>query len=494
LSNVAIYMRVSVLERECMEHTEDTINSQRNIIKSFIFSQEDLKNSNIEEFIDEWYSGSTTSRPGLDRLLKRVKQRKVDCIIVKDMSRFMRNYIEMGDYLENIFPFMGIRFIAINDGYDSSKEVQNGTDLDIQFKNLLNDYYCRDISEKMTTALFTAKRQGKYTSGNPPYGYIKDPEDHHQIIVDEAVRENVEYIFELILEGKTLNEVAKILNEEDVVTARKRRCQIQGYDSYKGRWNTTVDETIWSHSMVRRIVKNEVYTGTFVFHKSSKSKLDGGVNVYHPEEEWEKIYNHHEAIISQETYDEAQQILKSRSRYRNLGSSKYKNKSPLSGLLKCSKCGYTIRFLYKTDKEKIIETSLYCYHCRMLDEEEKLPNCEIIEKEVFDILKKKFHADAKDKKELLDEQKMLYDLNDKLTKKKVKEFERYKFGQIKRDAFIKIKNDIAEDTKDNLERIEAIDEELKTCGNIVSLTKETVQKYIKEIYISSVGIEKIVYR
>ena len=130
----------------------------------------------------------------------------------------------------------------------------------------------------------------------------------------------------------------------------------------------------------------------------------------------------------------------------------------------------------------------------MLDEEEKLPNCEIIEKEVFDILKKKFHADAKDKKELLDEQKMLYDLNDKLTKKKVKEFERYKFGQIKRDAFIKIKNDIAEDTKDNLERIEAIDEELKTCGNIVSLTKETVQKYIKEIYISSVGIEKIVYR
>lgn len=488
-------MRVSVLERECMEHTEDTINSQRNIIKSFIFSQEDLKNSNIEEFIDEGYSGSTTSRPGLDRLLKRVKQRKVDCIIVKDMSRFMRNYIEMGDYLENIFPFMGIRFIAINDGYDSSKEVQNGTDLDIQFKNLLNDYYCRDISEKMTTALSTAKRQGKYTSGNPPYGYIKDPEDHHKIIVDEVTRKNVEYIFELMIEGKTLNQAAKILNDEGIITPRQRRRDILGYDSYKNRWRYTTENSIWCGSMVRRIVKNETYTGTFVFHKSTKSKLDGGKVVYHPEEEWEKVYNNHEAIISKSMYDEVQKMLKSRYKKHFKGTSKqYENKVPLSGILRCSKCGHKLRIRYVRDGEQISSVYFYCEHCRLLDEEEKLPDYKTIENKVFDILKEKFHVEEKDRKELLDEQKKLYDLNDELTKKKVKEFERYKFGQIKRESFIKIKNDIVEDTKDNLERIEAIDEKLKTCGNIVSLTNETVQKYIKEIYISSAGIEKITYK
>ena len=149
MNNIAIYLRISVLEKGNLGHTEDTINSQRNIIKNFIFNDQELKKANIEEFIDEGYSGSTISRPGLDRLLAKVKQQKIDCIIVKDMSRFMRNYIEMGDYLENIFPFMGVRFIAINDDYDSSKEVQNGTELDVQFKNLLNDYYSRDISEKM---------------------------------------------------------------------------------------------------------------------------------------------------------------------------------------------------------------------------------------------------------------------------------------------------------------------------------------------------------
>ena len=284
MNNIAIYMRISFSERDKQKQTEETINSQRNIIKHFIFNDQELKKANIEEFVDEGYSGSTTSRPGLDMLLKKVREQEINCIIVKDMSRFMRNYIEMGDYLENIFPFMGVRFIAINDGYDSSNEVQNGTELDIQFKNLLNDYYSRDISEKMTTALLVAKKQGKYTSGTPPYGYLKDPEDNYKLIVDENVADNVRYIFQLLLEGHTLNETAKTLNNEGVMTARARRKEIKGYDTYANRWESTVEDTIWSHSMVRRIANNEAYTGTFVFNKSTKSKLDGGKVIYHPKE------------------------------------------------------------------------------------------------------------------------------------------------------------------------------------------------------------------
>ena len=492
--NVAIYLRISVLEKESLSHTDDTINSQRNIIKSFIFSDPELKKANIEEFIDEGYSGSTTSRPGLDKLLLKVKQGKINCIIVKDMSRFMRNYIEMGDYLENIFPFMGVRFIAINDGYDSSNEVQNGTELDIQFKNLLNDYYSRDISEKMTTALLVAKKQGKYTSGVPPYGYLKDPEDNYKLIVDEKVADNVRYIFQLLLEGHTLNETAKTLNSEGVMTARARRKEIKGYDAYANRWESTVEDTIWSHSMVRRILKNETYTGTFVFNKSSKSKLDGGKVIYHPKEEWIRIFDNHEALISKETFDEVQEILKSRHRNSFIGNkSKYKN-SPLATFVRCNKCGYKIRFGKSSNGKELIGINLYCYYCRMLEQEEKLPHYKELEKEVFKILKDKFHTDKIEKKKLLDEQKELYDRNDQLLKKKKIEFENYKFGKISREDFMEIKNQIQESEEENKKRIQAIDEKLKQAGNIDGLTKEIIEKYIDRIYISGKGIERIEYQ
>ena len=493
MNNIAIYLRISVLEKGNLGHTEDTINSQRNIIKNFIFNDQELKKANIEEFIDEGYSGSTTSRPGLDRLLAKVKEQKIDCIIVKDMSRFMRNYIEMGDYLENIFPFMGVRFIAINDGYDSSKETQNGTELDIQFKNLLNDYYSRDISEKMTTALYTARKQGKYTTGTPPYGYLKDPKDKYKLIIDEAVSDNVRYIFQLILEGHTLNETAKILNDEGVITARARRKQIKGYDSYSNRWFSTVEQTIWSHSMVRRIVKNEAYTGTFVFNKTSKSKLDGGKVTYHPKEEWERIYNNHEAIISKETFERANELLKSRHRTNfNGGKSKYKN-SPLAPFVRCNKCGYKIRFGKSSNGKDLIGINLYCYYCRMLGQEEKLPHYKELEKDIFENLKDRFHTDKAEKERLLKEQKKLYDKNDELSKKKRIEFENYKFGKISREDFIEIKNQLQESTEENNKRIEAIDKELKESGSIESLTEDVVSKYIKTIYISGKGIEKIEY-
>ncbi|OOO69917.1 hypothetical protein BS638_00585 [Clostridium tepidum] len=493
MNNIAIYMRISFSERDNLKYTEDTINSQRNIIKHFIFNNQELKKANIEEFIDEGYSGSTTSRPGLDRLLAKVKEQKIDCIIVKDMSRFMRNYIEMGDYLENIFPFMGVRFIAINDGYDSSKETQNGTELDIQFKNLLNDYYSRDISEKMTTALYTARKQGKYTTGTPPYGYLKDPKDKYKLIIDEAVSDNVRYIFQLILEGHTLNETAKILNDEGVITARARRKEIKGYDAYANRWESTVEETIWSASMVRRIVKNEAYTGTFVFNKSTKSKLDGGKVIYHPKEDWIRIYDNHEALISKETFDEVGKTLKSRHRNSFRGSkSKYKN-SPLATFVRCNKCGYKIRFGKSSNGKELIGINLYCYHCRMLEQEEKLPHYKELEKEVFEILKDKFHIDKAEKKKLLDEQKELYDKNDQLLKKKRIEFENYKFGKISREDFVEIKDLLQESSEENNKRIEAIDKEFKESGSIETLTEDVVGKYIKTIYISSKGIEKIEY-
>ncbi len=490
MNNIAMYMRISVDEND--ENTEESINSQRNIIKSYIFSSEELKGAKLHEYIDEGYSGSTTSRPGLDKLLSAVKNRKIDCIIVKDMSRFMRDYIEMGNYLENIFPFLCVRFIAITDGYDSLTDGTNGTEITIQFKNLLNDYYCRDISIKMKSSLKVNYEKGRYVTGNPPYGYIKDPDNYQNIIIDDVVADNVRYMFSLILEGKTLSQIAKILNDEGILTSRARRKELLGYDSYKGRCDSTAEETIWCSSMVRRIVHNEVYTGTYVYNKSSKSKLDGGKVIYYPESEWKKIYNHHESIISKEDYDSARKMLKSRHRKHLSGNRVYES-SPLVGMVRCNKCGYKVRIVATTDGNKVLYRNVYCQHCRLLEEEEKFARLDIFENKVFEILKSNFHTDEKERQKLLNKQKALYDENDKLDKKKLQKFEEYKFGKLKREEFIKIKDKLKIELENNLKEIEEIDTMLKKAGNIESLTKEMVMKYIKTIYISSSGIEKIDY-
>ena len=175
------------------------------------------------------------------------------------------------------------------------------------------------------------------------------------------------------------------------------------------------------------------------------------------------------------------------------GERKYKN-SPLATFVRCNKCGYKIRFGTSSNGKELVSINLYCYHCRMLEQEEKLPYHRELEKEVFKILKDKFHTDKTEKKKLLDEQKELYDRNDQLLKKKRIEFENYKFGKISREDFIGIKNQIQKSEEENKERIQAIDEELKQAGRIDSLTKEIVEKYIDRIYISGKGIERIEYQ
>ena len=200
MNKVALYFRLSVEEQSGREESESII-SQRNYVTSFFKAQSDLKDFPYEEYIDDGFSGSNTKRPGFERMMNDVKANLVKTIIVKDLSRFMRDYIAMGDYLENIFPFMGVRFIAINDNYDSSKEKGNGTELDIQFKNLLYDFYAKDASQKVRSVQNALKAKGKFMAWQPPFGYIKDPNDKYKIIVDDEVAHIVREAFELSLKG-----------------------------------------------------------------------------------------------------------------------------------------------------------------------------------------------------------------------------------------------------------------------------------------------------
>ncbi|MFA9468921.1 recombinase family protein, partial [Streptococcus sp. E24BD] len=185
MTKIALYLRLSVDEAETDE--SNSITNQRYLLNHYLDQATEFKNWERLEFVDDGFSGTSLNRPSFQRLMAAVKVGTIRHILVKDLSRFMRDYLELGNYLENIFPFLGVRFIALNDHYDSLTSEQNGLDIDVPFRNLLNDFYAKDVSEKVKSAMNSMKRSGKNMSWLPPFGYLKDPEDRFKIIIDETV-------------------------------------------------------------------------------------------------------------------------------------------------------------------------------------------------------------------------------------------------------------------------------------------------------------------
>ena len=227
------------------------------------------------------------------------------------MSRFSRDYIEMGNYLENIFPFMGIRFISINDGYDSLKEGNNGTEIDTQFKSLLYDFYSKELSQKIRSISQELKSQGKNTNGLAPFGYIKDPNDKHHILVDEKTAFIVREAFELILQGYSCNKIARVFNEKRYITRSDRKEEL-GLTSYKHnlKTGTEVKKRMWTGEAVSQLTRNELYTGDYVYNKYKETTIWRRKREKIPQEEWKRIEDSHEPIISKEIFREMQKIKK----------------------------------------------------------------------------------------------------------------------------------------------------------------------------------------
>ena len=206
---IAIYLRLSRedMKNEAASRKEESnsIAMQRLLLRKYI--EENFTDYEIIEFCDDGYTGTNFDRPGIQEMLERIRNGEINCIIVKDFSRFARDYIELGAYLEQIFPFLGVRFISVNDGYDSAS-VQGGVaDMDVNFKNLLYDLYSRDLSGKVRSSLAVRKEKGQYVSANSPFGYEKDPEDRHALLIAEDEAEVVRKIFSLTLEGRTSVEI-----------------------------------------------------------------------------------------------------------------------------------------------------------------------------------------------------------------------------------------------------------------------------------------------
>lgn len=222
------------------------------------------------------------NRPGMQDMLKRVREEQIKCVIVKDFSRFSRDHIELGSHIEQIFPFMGVRFIAVNDGYDS-----------------------KDLSEKVKTSMAALKKQGKFVGGHAPFGYIKDPADKSKILVDGAAARVIGKIFKMALNGNYLYQISKILNEEGVVTPAIYMKQAVG--RVDGNFKKHPQQN-WTVSKVKRILDNEMYLGNMVQGKLKSTGVGSKRQVHVPEEEWIRVPGTHEAIISKDMFERVKEI------------------------------------------------------------------------------------------------------------------------------------------------------------------------------------------
>lgn len=322
------YLRLSREDGDKLE--SDSIRNQRELIKEFVAQHSGL--NLVDEYVDDGYSGTSYERPAFQRMLEDVKSGKINCIIVKDLSRLGRNYIETGRYLEKIFPFLGVRFISILDHYDSASDGNEADQIIVPFKNLINDAYCRDISTKIRSQLDVKRRNGKFIGSFACYGYQKDPGDVNHLVVDPYAADIVRMVFRMKLEGCNSQRIAEKLNEMGVLPpAEYKRSKGLNYDcGYRTGMNPK-----WEVVSINRILTNEMYTGTMVQGINRKINYKIRQSRAVPKEEWIRVENTHEKIIERSVFDDVQRLLKFDTRTAPEKREVYL----FSGLVVCGDCG-----------------------------------------------------------------------------------------------------------------------------------------------------------
>lgn len=330
--HAAIYVRLSKEDGDVASAAKaesNSISNQKNLIRDFLKDKDDI--IVVSERVDDGYSGSNFERPGFQMMLEDIKRGKVDCVVVKDLSRFGREYIDSGKYIERLFPALGVRFIAVNDHIDS-KEESGRDDIVVPFKNLMNDAYCRDISIKIRSHLEVKRKNGEYTGAFTPYGYKKDENDRNRLVPDLYAAGVVRGIFRMKLNGMSQSAIAESLNRQGVLSPMeyKHSLGIHIQDNFK-----THEQAEWSSMSVRRILENEVYVGTLVQGRHSTPNHKIKKIVDKPKEEWVRIEDSHEPIISKMEFSIVQRLLGMDTRTSPNEDEVY----VLAGLAVCADCG-----------------------------------------------------------------------------------------------------------------------------------------------------------
>lgn len=329
----AMYLRLSRDDEDrdgSMKTESNSIGSQRELIRTFIREQSDIELYDI--YVDDGFSGSNFDRPEFKRMISDIEAGRVNCVIVKDLSRFGRDYIESGRYIQKTFPALGVRFIALTDHYDSSLADTGESSIVLPVKNFINDSYCRDISTKVKSQLEVKRKNGECIAPFAVYGYLKSEADRNRLVIDEYAAENVRKIFAWKIEGVAVSEIANTLNRLGILSPKEYKKSLGLH--YNGGFSGT-GTAHWSSTTVKRILTNEVYLGHLVQGKTEKVNYKVKKNTEKPKEEWVKVENTHEPIVSEDDFFIVQNLLKTDGR-KSMDTG---NASPFMGLLFCGDCG-----------------------------------------------------------------------------------------------------------------------------------------------------------
>ena len=328
----AAYVRLSV--EDSGKPGADTIEGQKNLLLRFI--EDDPTLTLYRLFCDNGRTGTDFQRPEFEKLMDAVKRGEVDCIVVKDLSRFGRNYKETGNYLERIFPFLGVRFIAVNDGFDTLTAQRGADGYLVPLKNLINEVYSKDISRKSGSALAAKQKNGDFIGAWAPYGYRKQPDNPHKLEPDEATAPVVRQIFQWRAEGVSITQIARRLNDGRVPSPSAYL-----YDT--GACKTEKFNGVsWCSQTVKNILSRQVYIGHMVQGTKRQSFYENRGQYKKPKEDWIIVENTHKPLIDRETFDKVQELAKRKNeeyfenlgRFAHLGSTE----NILKGLIYCADC------------------------------------------------------------------------------------------------------------------------------------------------------------
>lgn len=349
----AAYVRLSMEDSGKIDGF--SLQNQKDLILSFINEHADLQLYKM--YVDNGYTGTQFERPAFDEMMQDMKAGRINCIVVKDLSRLGRNYLEAGNYLEQIFPFFKVRFISITDGYDSISPDFTDEALIIPLKNIINEGYAKDISMKVSSAIATRKRQGKFMGKTPLYGYLKDPEDKNHLVIDPEASLIVQRVFQMKLNGVSLGLIAKQMNEEGVPCPSK-------YFALKGiSKETKYLHSFWDRNTAKRMLTNRMYLGCIVYGKSVRSFAKGIKAQEVPVDDWKIVVGTHEAIVTKEVFERVQELLEESSREAKNHASYAEGNVPnlFRGLIRCADCGGAMR-MGKFRKPKQNSSEEYRYY------------------------------------------------------------------------------------------------------------------------------------
>lgn len=526
---LALYLRLSKEDGDMVDES-NSITNQRLILRKFVEQKPEFAGFEIKEYIDDGFSGKNFERPGVQELLEDVKSGKVSIIIVKDFSRFGRNHIEVGNYIEKIFPLLDVRFIAVNNSFDSKDYKGTTPDMDVAFENLMYDYFSEENSVKIKNDLMGRRKRGKYLATFAAFGYKKSPTDHNRIVIDEEAAAIVRMIFEKYAECGIKAEVARYLNQKDIPTPQIYA--VKSGSTYQ--WKYQGEKKVWNGSIIGRILKNEIYVGNTVFHKKETIEVGSRRTKCLSKDEWEVCEGTHEPIISKELFEYVNSMdartssIKKLADRENLDKTVYcegeKRKrgsadSPVKGLVKCGGCrhnmqrrsrlnaSYYCRYYYETKQEgccpeNVKETELIAVVLSAIRNQAMLAGEMGRLQDLYNNqFQERVKADQEQKNQLQEQIQKLTDSNFSL-------YESYAKGEIDADCFLQKK-------ENNNKQIEIYEAELRACHsketavpdeksdllnllkgkeNLTDLTKEVVRQLVDAVYVYGGNRVEVVFK